>query len=223
MKSPVAPLGPVEIANPVQLLIEGNDGRNWFRALAKHQSLETVVQVHNYGVHELRRFLKAFANMPAFSQVARIGIVRDAEESATGAFASVQGALRRAGLPIPPRVGAIEGGRPAVSVLVLPDGSNPGMLESALRETIGDRRIRACIDGFLQCAEKAEKFEIRRREKAFIHAFLATRPQPHVSVGVAAQKGYWDFEHPALQGVRSFLSALARPEAEPTAEIGRPM
>ena len=72
MKNPVAPLGPVEIASPVQLLVEGNDGWNWSRALAKHMSLETVVQVHNYGgVHELRRFLKAFANMPAARRQSR--------------------------------------------------------------------------------------------------------------------------------------------------------
>lgn len=38
-----------------------------------------------------------------------------------------------------------------------------------------------------------------------MHAYLATRDDPHVSVGVAARKGYWDLNHSALREVRSFL------------------
>ena len=40
------------------------------------------------------------------------------------------------------------------------------------------------------------------------HAWLATQPLPHVSVGVAALKGYWDLDHQALDAVRQFLTAL---------------
>ena len=45
-------------------------------------------------------------------------------------------------------------------------------------------------------------------DKARVHAWLATRPEPHVSVGFAAQKGYWDLDHAAFAGVREFLKAL---------------
>ena len=62
----------------------------------------------------------------------------------------------------------------------------------------------------MKCAERDGESEIDRPEKAFAHAFLATRPDPHVSVGVAARKGYWDLDRPALEGVRSFLSGLAQ-------------
>ena len=83
------------------------------------------------------------------------------------------------------------------------------MLESLLGETVRGTPVGDCIDEFLKCAERDGESEISRPEKAFAHAFLATRPDPHVSVGVAAQKGYWNLAHPVLDGVRSFLSALA--------------
>ena len=35
-----------------------------------------------------------------------------------------------------------------------------------------------------------------------------TKSDPHVSVGVAAQRGYWNLEHPAFGGVRLFLQSL---------------
>ena len=50
-----------------------------------------------------------------------------------------------------------------------------------------------------------------RSEKARTCAYLATTRHPHVSVGVAAKKGVWDFEHDAFSNVREFLSRLGAP------------
>ena len=201
-------LRPAAIRTPIQLLVEGKDGLNWFQALAGHLSLD--IQVQNFGgVTDFRGFLSAFTKMPHFAEVTGIGIVRDAEESAADAFRSVQGALEHSGLPVPTGPGATANGRPSVTVLILPDGRSPGMLESVLGDSIRDTPVGTCIDEFLGCAENVAKCNIRRPQKAFVHAFLSTRPDPHVSVGVAALKGYWDLDHPVLDGLRSFLSALA--------------
>lgn len=202
---------PAEMTEPIQLLVEGKDGMNWFRALVRHMGVEGV-DVQNYGsVSELRSFLKMFAKAPGFVNVTAVGIVRDAEENpASDALASVRGALDNAGLPAPSVPDTIADGPPHVSVLILPDGESPGMLESVLGETVRGTPVADCIDEFLKCAERDGESEIRRPQKAFVHAFLSTRPDPHVSVGVTAQKGYWDFDHPVLDGVRSFLSALGR-------------
>lgn len=201
-----------EIRKPIQLLVEGNDGRNWFLALVRHMGVEEGVQVQNYrSVSELRNFLQMFAKAPGFVNVTAVGIVRDAEEKpASDALASVRGALEKAGLPAPSVPDTIADGPPRVSVLILPDGTNPGMLESLLSETVKGTLAADCIDEFLECAERDGGSQIKRPDKAFAHAFLATRPDPHVSVGVAAQKRYWDLDHPALEGVRSFLRDLSR-------------
>ncbi len=185
---------------------------NWFRALAQHMDDVEGVQLQNYGsVSELRSFLPMFVRTPGFVNVTAVGIVRDAEQNpASDALASVHGALENAGLPAPNVPDTIADGPPRVSVLILPDGRNPGMLESLLGETVKGTPVADCIDEFLKCAERDGEAEIKRHEKAFAHAFLATRPEPHVSVGHAAHRGYWDLDHPALEGVRSFLSDLAR-------------
>lgn len=202
-------LQPSAIKEPIQLLVEGKDDLNFFRALLQSMGRQGV-QFQNYdGVDKLRRFVSAFARMAGFSDVTAVGIVRDAErKSAKDALASVRGALDNAGLPAPSLPDTVAGGPPRVSVLILPDGKNPGMLESLLGETVRGTPVADCIDEFLKCAERDGESEINQPEKAFAHAFLATRPDPHVSVGVAAQKGYWDFDHPALDGVRSFVSDL---------------
>jgi hypothetical protein len=41
-----------------------------------------------------------------------------------------------------------------------------------------------------------------------VHAFLASRYRPSLNLGLAAQAGYWDFEHSAFAEMREFLSSL---------------
>ena len=76
---------PIRIESPVQLLVKGNDQRNFFEAFIEHLSLENI-QVQDFGgVSELRGFLRALVDAPDFrSAVQSVGIVRDAETSATG-------------------------------------------------------------------------------------------------------------------------------------------
>ncbi|MEA2007606.1 MAG: DUF3226 domain-containing protein [Chloroflexota bacterium] len=41
-----------------------------------------------------------------------------------------------------------------------------------------------------------------------VQAFLATRYKPDLDLGIAAQKGYWQLNHPAFDGVKQFLKML---------------
>ena len=199
------------IEREIQLLVEGNDERNFFGALARHLSICNM-QIRNFGGKEkLRGFLRGFRNDPDFPDIVRtIRIVRDADASAASAFQSVQDSLRGAGLPVPARTGARSGGRPDVSVFVMPDNDRPGMLETLLHDTFRGTPIDGCIDSYFECVRGLSGVDLQRPDKSRVRAWLATRPEPHVSVGVAAQKekGYWEMDHPALAGVREFLLAL---------------
>lgn len=201
-------LAPAAVQHPVQLLAEGKDAKNWFEALVRHISLPDI-QVQNYGgVRELRKFLKSFALMPGFQTVRSVGIVRDAEKQGPeDAFRSVRDGLAAAGLPVPSSGGAAtHHGTPSVAVLILPGSGRTGMLESLLMESLAEDPVRPCIEDFLVCSESRSRTPTQRPEKSFVHAYLATRPDPHVSVGVAAQKGYWNLDHPAFEKTRRFLS-----------------
>ena len=200
---------PKEINSRVQLLVEGNDQRNFFEAFIEHLSLADI-QIQNFGgVNEMHDFLLALVNASGFRETVRsVGIVRDAETSAQAAFQSVQSSLRNAGLPVPNRPEDRVGGSPAVTVLILPGNNRTGMLETLLNETFADTPEEACIAAFFDCVETISTVSITNPDKARAYAYLTTKPNPHHSVVMAAKKIYWDLDHPVFDQLREFLTAL---------------
>ena len=199
-----------EIQAEIQLLVEGSDDRHFFQAFARRLSLDNI-QVRDFGgVGELRRFLSGFVASPGFGEVRSVGIVRDAEASAQSAFQSVQSSLRNAGLAVPDRPREPKGDSPSVNVMILPDDRSSGMLETLLCETLVEDPVNGCVDAFFDCVRGLDSVDMRRPDKSRAHAYLSTKPEPQFSVGVAAQRGYWDLEHSALDGVRGFLRTLQR-------------
>ena len=201
---------PTRIEKPVQLLVEGKDQLNFFEAIIRRVELGSKLQVQDFGgVRELRGFLLALVDTPKFDTVKSIGIVRDAEQDAAGARQSVNDSLRHVGLPSPGDAGGRGDGPVVVQTLILPgEGAEAGMLETLLCRSVADELVNDCIADFFGCAEALPGVDIRRPDKARAQAYLATRPEPQVSVGVAAQKGYWPLDHDAFSEVRDFLSAL---------------
>lgn len=201
-------LEPHPIGSEVQLLVEGNDQLNFFDALCNNMVLSHI-QIQNFGgVDDLRTFLSVLAKYPGIRDVRSMGIVRDAERSAQSAFQSVQNSLRRADLPVPSHTAQTVSGSPSVSVFILPDNRNAGMLETLLCQTFQGDPIGDCVDDFLRCARSAGGEDLRIPDKSRAHAFLSTMPRPEVSVGVAARRSYWNLDHPAFREIRAFLRTL---------------
>ena len=206
-----------EIKSAIQLLVEGNDPRNFFEAFVEHLSLANI-QIQNFGgMSELGGFLRALVNAPGFQTVQSLGIVRDAETSAGGAFQSVQSALRNAALSVPDSPAERTDTSPAVTVLILPGDNRQGMLETLLCESFADDPVEECIDDFFKCVESLPDVSIERADKARARAYLTTKPNPHFSVGVAAKNDYWDLDHSVFSTVRDFLQMIAATESPPTA------
>ena len=198
-----------EIKSAIQLLVEGNDQRNFFEAFIEHLSLANI-QIQNFGgVNELRGFLRAFVNAPGFQDVQSLGIVRDAETSAGGAFQSVQSALRNAALPVPDNPAERTDTSPAVAVLILPGDNRQGMLETLLCESFAATPVEDCINDFFKCVESLPDMSMKNPDKARAHVYLTTKPNPHFSVGVAAKNDYWDLNHSVFSPVRDFLQMIA--------------
>ena len=83
------------------------------------------------------------------------------------------------------------------------------MLETLLCRTIAGTAVDRCIDSFFRCAGESGN-PIHRPDKARARAYLATTPDPHLSVGVAAKRNRWNLDHDAFDGVRRFLMSLAQ-------------
>ena len=207
--------GQGKIESKIQLLVEGNDQRNFFRAFVRHLAIEDA-QIWNYGgVNDPGRFLRAFVSEPGFQESVRsVGIVRDAEDSAASAFQSVQSSLTGADLTLPRRPETPSDGSPSANVLILPGRGRSGMLETLLCETFAGSPENDCISSFLDCLDENGVGEIRRPHKARAWAYLTTKPDPHHSVGYATTKGYWgDLDQPVFSIVRDFLTTLVQSDA----------
>ena len=52
-----------------------------------------------------------------------------------------------------------------------------------------------------------------------VHAYISTYAEPQSSVGVAAQKGYWDLDHSALYDVRRFIEEMVKIKPDITGQL----
>lgn len=200
----------IQIESAIQLLVEGNDQRNFFEAFISHLSLENI-QVQDFGgVSQLRGFLLALADAPNFHEIVQsVGIVRDAETSAAEALQSVRSSLDNAGLPVPDSPGKRTETNPTVTALILADENRQGMLETLLCESFAATPVDQCINDFFRCVERLPGVAVRRSDKARARVYLTTKPDPHLSVGVAAKRSYWDLRHDVFSRIREFLQMIA--------------
>ncbi|MCY3569423.1 MAG: hypothetical protein OXH38_12400, partial [Chloroflexi bacterium] len=145
---------PLTITKKHLLLVEGSDDWHFFTALLRHLEIDEVQIIRCGSRDEIRARISALRVAPTFESVERIGVVRDADENATGAFDSVRGALSAASLPIPQSEMDIVTATqpPAVSVFIMPGNRQPGMLETLLCQSFANPVIDGCIDRFLDCA-----------------------------------------------------------------------
>lgn len=204
-----AQTSPMRIESNVQLLVEGRDLKGFCEGLTDHLGLQNL-QIQNFGgVDQLRTFLPVLTKMSDFSRVTSIGVVRDAERDAAAAFRSVQGCLDHAGLSVPTAPDQRSGDDPTITVMILPGENQPGMLETLLCDTFIEEGVSSCIDTFFDCVKELQGQPVRKPYKARARTYLATKPDPHLSIGVAAKRKYWDLDHPVLQPLHKFLRRVA--------------
>jgi len=166
------------------------------------------IQVGSFnGKTKLQKYLKTFPLLPEFNKLTTLGITRDADNDASAAFQSVQGALREAGLPFPAAPGVFTGGPLRVGVLIIPPG-RPGMLETLCLESVADDGAIVCVDQFFECVKTNAHRKPSNMSKARVHAWLSSQEEPDKRLGEAARQGYWKLDHAAFEPLRDFLRQM---------------
>jgi hypothetical protein len=197
----------VTITEGKLLLGEGNDEVRFFKALLKRLTI-TNIQVLDYGGKtRLRPFLAALPLVPGFAGLTSLGITRDADIDASGAFSSVCAALQNAGLAVPTAHNQPEGTAPCVRVWIMPDGGSPGMLEDLCLAGVRGDPATPCVGAYFDCLRLNAQVP-GNLAKARAHVWLASRPEPDARLGEAAEKGYWPWDDPAFGPVIDFLRSL---------------
>ena len=204
---------PVQIQSDMLLVHEGvASDLHVLGALLRHAGIQGLQPLALGGQSKMRGFFKSLALSPHFKDSVRsLGIVLDAESDATATFQKVRDALIAAGLSAPAAPGEIAVGLPYVGVFLVPDNKSPGMIETlCLRSVEGDPAWN-CLDVFFNCVRERGGTLPTNIDKARAQAFLSTRPQPDLPVGLAALEGYWKFESAAFTPLVGFLRELSVP------------
>ena len=173
-----------------QLLVEGREEVQFFQAFLRHLGIGDI-QIRDYeGKDNLRRYLLSFTGLNDFVHVRSVAIVRDADDNAPSALQSVQDSLRNAELSVPRGFTTPSDGPPRISVFIMPDNHSAGALEQLCLSALADDSAMSCVDEFLRCVNDRVVDPPKDHQKARIHAFLASRQDPELRLGEAAQRGY---------------------------------
>ena len=191
------------IEHPGVLVVEGKDEEGFFRAMLKHMHVQDVQVLGIGGKTKLTPSLKALVLTPTFSRVARLGVIRDADEDPAAAFQSVCYSLQAAGLAVPALVGQPCRGTPAVAVLILPHDGTGALEDICLNSVASDPAI-PCVTAFFDCVCPLLGAP-RHIGKAKVQAFLSSRREEGRRLGEAAEAGYWPWDATCFDVVKQFI------------------
>ncbi|MFH0813744.1 MAG: DUF3226 domain-containing protein [Pseudomonadota bacterium] len=199
---------PLKILQPKLLVVEGKDEEGFFTALLREANIKDVQVVGIGGKTNTKPHLKALTNDPKFSQIASIGIIRDADADPENTFQSVLEALTAAGLSCPKRPLSFVKGPPKVGIMIIPSHQKLGALEDLCLQAIAADPATPCIEQFFDCLGQQGLPVTRELSKAKVRVFLSSREDPTLSLGTAAPKGYWPLDNRAFESVCKFLQSL---------------
>jgi hypothetical protein len=193
------------------LVVEGSDDERLFLKLVSMHQLPAMQIIAAEGADRLVRDMQLLPKTSGFGSVTRLIVVRDCDSCATSSFQSVADALHRAGLPAPVAPWTwspeVEGLPLRTAVLTIPNAYDPGMIEDLCMQSVvgqeaADRSI-AFVDDM-----GSKDLIAGPQPKAKAHVYIATQRKPDVSLGVAAQSGYFDLGHEAFAGLVAFLLSI---------------
>lgn len=217
------------IRSPGLLWCEGpHDFAFLRRMLGYLGNTEQLVRVEVFeGKDQLPDYLATLSLRPGFETLRALAIVRDADEHANAALASVVDHVGRGGLVALNRHGqftsgeSLDGHSRSVGIFIAPDGVAAGALESLYLQSVGEGPIVDCVRDFMRCVgPELRHTRVAQFAKAEFHAWLAACPEPGILPGQALDANLIDRDSSAFGPIRTFLSdlvAFASPPALPSA------
>ena len=211
------------------MVVEGKEDQEFFIQLATH--LEVIdgwpLQIEQLdGKGNFREFLLALTRHQRFSQLATIGIVRDADFG-TNSFQSVRDTILSANevsprkMSVPERVLELAQGTPKIGVLILPSGEREGMIEDLIMDVFDEDPVAKCVDIYVECLRKEGQSVLQARlPKARLRTFITGKNIGEDVEGYDSDRQYlsdvfhmswwraefWD--HPAFNDAKTFLHQL---------------
>lgn len=205
------------IRSPGLLWCEGpHDFAFLRRMLGYLGNTEQIVRVEVFeGKDQLPDYLATLSLRPGFENLGALAIVRDADEDATAALASVTDHAERGGLVAPNGHGefilaeSLDGRSRSVGVFIAPNGVAPGALESLYLRSVGEGLIVDCVREFMRCVgPELRHTRVAQFAKAEFHAWLSACPEPGILPGQALDANFIDRDSPVFSQLKEFLIGL---------------
>jgi len=194
------------------IAVEGPDDDNFFDALLRHMNITDFDIRFVGGKDEFKNKLPALKKTSGFFKadgspfITHLAVIRD--ENGDNAFKSVANILRKEDFTPPKKHGLFSDANPKVGIFIMPGKKVEGtMLEDLCLKTVENHPAIKCVDEFASCASALEN-NPKNISKAKVQTFLAAQPEIVNSIGVGAQKGYWDFNSSTVNELKQFLNNL---------------
>ncbi len=201
----------ISIIESKLLLCEGIDEEKILSKLFEELQVSDIQIMPRGGKEQINKSLPLLAKRPEFRKVASMGIIRDADSDASAALQSVTSALESVGIKLQKGSAISVASQPRVTVLIVPGSDQQGSIEDILFESVRGGEAIACVEEYMACLKgqsSAYTLTPGNLAKAKVHAFLASQKDPDLRPGEAAEKGLWDFNHPAFSELRQFILQL---------------
>ena len=196
------------------LFVEGQDEIYFFESLLEKKGIDDVQIIYTGGKEKFAIELPAKKNLPGFDDVTSLAVIHDADMDVQSTFQSICSTLRNNDLKCPQKLSSFVSSSPRVGVFVIPDGKSRGKLESLCLSTVKSKGIINCVDSFIECVTQESRSsgssykKPKDFDKARCRAFLAAMERDTPALGIAAKRGYWDFNSKKLDPLLDFLKQL---------------
>lgn len=198
---------PKEILSNKLLVVEGKDDVGFFLKMLDKLNIRSNVLVWGLnGKNQFNNELPRLQKLRGFPEITCLGVIRDQDDD--NAFDSVTNILTRKMSfdNVPSKNGEFASGNPKIGIFIMPGNNIKGtMLEDLCLKTVETHPAMKCVNEFISCVSKLAP-KPNNITKAKAQTFLAAQPEIANTVGLGAQKSHWDFESPALDELKQFLS-----------------
>lgn len=192
------------------LAVEGKDEVNFFDYWFKQLNINDVVIKDVAGKTNYQTRLPELIKSSEFEDALALAIVRDADGNAKSAFDSIISALNSNeiqslgySLSIPDSPNTFSDSDLSVGIFIIENE-----LEDLCLKSLKFPEVEPCVDKFFKCLPKNLEENIKKKSKARLQIYLSAMNKHCGSLGVAAQKGYFDFDTKALEPLKAFLKCL---------------
>lgn len=207
------------------LLVEGKDEELVLPRLCEAHGINfkdsSIALTQKGGYTELLKGLRTDLKSAVAEGIDTVGVIIDADESATSRWEAIRDRLIKTGyvnVPITPyKIGTIIPGDdindlPTVGIWLMPDNEDTGMLETLMALLIRDR----ATNPLWQFAEQAthqiyenhKPFSENRKPKAMLHTWLAWQKKPGTPMAQAITATYLDAKNPAADHFIAWIKRL---------------